>query len=641
MYNIAMTSHARSLWKCSAQDVVELLKNGTVTPLDAVEAALKRIECTNADVNAMCAVYADAARARALSVSTDTLLAGLPIVVKDTLDVEGMITTHGSKLWEQNVAASTDAIVAAIEANGGIVIGKTNTPEFAAGSNTFNDVFGTTSTPFDTRRTSGGSSGGTAAALACGQGWLGLGSDLGGSLRIPASYCGIVGFRTSANLVRGSDVESEAPDVPVALRCLQGINGPMARSVGDVALCMDAYAVPPSGTLEGNPAASCSAGGPLGGDSTAQTQQGTPQGNISWLECTRSGPLPNRILWTPDLGVCHVDPETVRVCKVAVDVLQRALAGEHQTPCFVTDTSVDTPEQERVSAIFAKAEHTFRTLRGYFFSQAFLDLPPFEPQPVATDTGTDDLRFSQQYSAHIAKAHPEFAQTVKPEVLWNIGVGLQVLHNTAIPIAPFSDIAGESMAVHPAPEPKVKPMGSTNLESGRTDVDIAASNHQALLQGFTTLMQEYDLLCTPCVVCPPFDKKLRYISQITHDLEGRAKINQFSNYTEWLRMTYAITLTTAPALSLPVGFTEKGLLPIGLQIVGPPGGDAAVLRAATILERALEQQGFCTGSPCDPVTTATSEISVTGCIRTVGPHTAAEAQQAHDIEIDTYFQHNR
>ena len=161
-------------------------------------------------------------------------LHGLPIVIKDLTDVSDVKTTYGSKIFSDHIPQKSDYLVERIELMGGVVIGKTNTPEFGAGSQTFNEVFGATTNPWNTRYTAGGSSGGTAAALAVGAAWLGTGSDLGGSLRNPASFCGVVGLRPTAGIV---------PHGPSNLPFnTLSVNGPMARSVEDISLFLDTIA---------------------------------------------------------------------------------------------------------------------------------------------------------------------------------------------------------------------------------------------------------------------------------------------------------------------------------------------------------------------------------------------------------------
>src|SRR5262245_5698867 len=129
------------------------------------------------------------------------LLAGLPVPIKDLTDVAGVLNTQGSPIFKGNIPARSDLLVEHLEGNGAVVYAKSNTPEFGAGANTFNEVFGATLNPWNLTRSAAGSSGGAAAALASGTAWLAHGSDTGGSLRNPASFCGIVGMRPSVGRV--------------------------------------------------------------------------------------------------------------------------------------------------------------------------------------------------------------------------------------------------------------------------------------------------------------------------------------------------------------------------------------------------------------------------------------------------------
>src|SRR5688572_2413080 len=180
----------RELWKLSATEVVQLLKRRKVSPLELIDAAEARIAATNPKINAFVTLCYDRARAHARRLMKKKpgkvpphYLYGLPIGVKDGTDVEGVRTTSGSRIYKDRIAPSSDVVVQRLEANGAIVIGKTNLPEFAAGGNTFNDVFGATLNPWDVTKSASGSSGGTAAALAAGQVWLATGGDFGGSIR--------------------------------------------------------------------------------------------------------------------------------------------------------------------------------------------------------------------------------------------------------------------------------------------------------------------------------------------------------------------------------------------------------------------------------------------------------------------------
>jgi Asp-tRNA(Asn)/Glu-tRNA(Gln) amidotransferase A subunit family amidase len=223
----------------SALEARRLIGLGRLSPTELLESCLKRIAATNPAVNAMVAMDADAARRQARAIEDSLargeevgLLAGLPIGVKDLQATAGLRTTSGSLLLKDNVPVEDKHSVARIRKAGGVILGKTNTPEFGAGGNTRNRVYGATGNPFDAERTSGGSSGGSAAALALGQVPLATGSDLGGSLRTPASFCGVVGFRPSPGVV----ASVERVNGLFAFAVL----GPMGRTVEDAHLLLRA-----------------------------------------------------------------------------------------------------------------------------------------------------------------------------------------------------------------------------------------------------------------------------------------------------------------------------------------------------------------------------------------------------------------
>ena len=217
-----------------AREVVALLHAGEVTPTDLVEAALDRIAQADDVVNAVVTPCPDRARKAARADLRGTLLGGLPIGIKDLTEVAGVRTTWGSPGLSDTVPARSDPLVLRLEDRGGIVLGKTNTPEMGAGGNTFNTVFGHTRNPWNTGLNPGGSSGGAAAALATGCLWLAQGSDYAGSLRTPANYCGIVGLRPSPGIAGGGS--------KVMGFVSEGTEGPMARDVLDCALLLDAMA---------------------------------------------------------------------------------------------------------------------------------------------------------------------------------------------------------------------------------------------------------------------------------------------------------------------------------------------------------------------------------------------------------------
>ncbi len=243
----------------SATEARALIGSGALSPVELMDSCIARIEAVDGAVNAMVARDFDGARAAAREAeaavrrgATLGPLHGLPTGIKDMNDVAGLPTTYGSLIYKDNVPAADDALVAGLRGAGAIPVGKTNNPEWSAGANTHNAVYGATGNPFDTSKTAAGSSGGSGAALACGMVVLASGSDMGGSLRNPAAYCGVVGFRASAGLV------------PTANRAMGwlplSISGPMGRTVDDVALMLQVMATPDARdpanpTVPGAPAA--------------------------------------------------------------------------------------------------------------------------------------------------------------------------------------------------------------------------------------------------------------------------------------------------------------------------------------------------------------------------------------------------
>ncbi|MDF0603004.1 amidase family protein [Psychromarinibacter sp. C21-152] len=220
----------------SAVEAVDLLRRGAVSSAELIAAAETRHAETDPAINAMPTPCFDRARAAADRLEAPAeprgALRGLPVGIKDLSAVAGVRCTWGTPALADYVPAESDPLVELIERRGGVVLGKTNTPEFGAGANTFNAIFGATRNPWDTRLNPAGSSGGAAAQLAVGQAWLSHGSDHGGSLRTPAAYCGVVGLRPSPGLVAGGPAQ--------AGYITEGVQGPMARSVTDCALFLDA-----------------------------------------------------------------------------------------------------------------------------------------------------------------------------------------------------------------------------------------------------------------------------------------------------------------------------------------------------------------------------------------------------------------
>jgi len=225
----------------TAGELVQRLQSKTLSAVEVMKAHLAQIERINPVVNAIVTLLPEQALAQARAADealasgiTPGPLHGLPIAHKDLVFTKGIRTTKGSPIFKDFVPAEDALIVERLKKAGAITIGKTNTPEFGAGSQTFNAVFGETLNPYDTSKTCGGSSGGAAVALACGMLPIADGSDMGGSLRNPASFCNVVGLRPSPGRVPGWP--------KFAAWATLGVEGPMARTVEDTALMLSAIA---------------------------------------------------------------------------------------------------------------------------------------------------------------------------------------------------------------------------------------------------------------------------------------------------------------------------------------------------------------------------------------------------------------
>ncbi|NMD08372.1 MAG: amidase, partial [Phyllobacteriaceae bacterium] len=280
----------------TAVELTELLRIGAVTPLDCLNALEKRIAAVNTPVNALVTLCFERARDHAkrlmeLPLHERGRLAGLPVPIKDLCDVAGVRSTQGSLIFKDNVASESDLMVKHLEGEGGIVYAMSNTPEFGAGAHTFNEVFGVTRNPWDTRLSASGSSGGAAVALATGMAWVAHGSDLGGSLRNPASFCGVTGMRPSPGRVAAS--------VFSKIDGTLGVEGPMARNVADLALLFDAMV----GAEQGDPLS-------------------LPREDVSYLAATQSGWKPKRVAVSRNLGISPVDPEIADLVLVAARKLE-------------------------------------------------------------------------------------------------------------------------------------------------------------------------------------------------------------------------------------------------------------------------------------------------------------------------------
>jgi amidase len=282
-----------SLVRETACAVVDKLNAGEVTPLDLLDVLEQRIAAVDSQVNALPTLCFDRARSHAKAlmdkpVGKRGLLAGLPIPIKDLTHVHGVRTTQGSPIFKDVISAHSDIVVERLEQNGGVVYAKSNTPEFGAGAHTFNEVFGATRNPWNPARSASGSSGGSAVALATGTAWLAHGTDMGGSLRNPASFCGIVGMRPSIGRV------PHTPSFKIDRNLT--VHGPMARNVEDLALLLDA----------------------MGGEHPADPLS-LPLLPQSFRSALRSGTRPKRVAYSPDLGITPVDPEVAAITRKAAE----------------------------------------------------------------------------------------------------------------------------------------------------------------------------------------------------------------------------------------------------------------------------------------------------------------------------------
>jgi amidase len=449
----------------------ELIRKKAISPVEVIKTFLDRIEKINPTINAYCTIVPELALKSAKRAEAEVMrenrkigmLHGVPVSIKDVTLTAGIRTTFGSKLYENFIPDQDALLVERLKREGAIILGKTNTPEFAAGGSTFNKVFGITRNPWDTNFNSGGSSGGAAAAIAAGLGPLAQGNDLGGSLRIPASFCGVVGLRPSPGRV---------PGVPNELCWDQfNVEGPMARTVSDIALMLDAM----SGPDDRSPIS-------------------LPQEEKGFLQAVRSLSMKGkRVAWSNNLNLTPVDHEVLEIARSAINVF-RGLG------CKVEE---ETPD-------FSGVKETALIFRG--------------------------LRYVALYQDRLAD--PEFKRLVNPLVIGNVEQGLK-----------FSI----------------------------QDLAKAERQRSELWQRVKIFFDRYDLLLTPTMPIPPFPAETIFPTEINGQ--------PMESYVDWVMLTYAITMTGLPAISVPCGWTKKGL-PVGLQIVGRRQGESTLLQAAAAYESA-------------------------------------------------------
>lgn len=444
----------------SATALRDLLQTGQVSAREVLADHVAAIQDWNPIVNALVtptielaqvqATLADSAHAAGRSLG---VLHGIPIAHKDLADTKGIRTTYGSPIFRDNVPQSDCLLVERLRAAGSVCLGKTNTPEFGTGSHTYNRVFGTTTNPYAVDRSAGGSSGGAAAALAAGMTALADGSDLGGSLRNPASFCNVVGLRPSAGLVPSWPTEQGW--------AAMAVEGPMARCVEDVALMLGVLA----GYDERSPIA----------------WPGKPTFPLVAPDLTGT-----RIGWCPEPRGVPIDQDVLAV-----------LAGPGRAALLDAGAELIDVEPD-----WTGAEESFRTLRAAGYAAGLGDLYRSHPSALGED------------------------------VRWNIEQGLDL-----------------------------------------TAADIAEAEHlrTSLYHQIRHEFDHVDVLALPTAQVAPFPAHLTWPREV-------AGIPMLT-YLDWMRAAYWVSPTGLPAISVPFGFTSDGL-PVGVQLVGRPAGDAALLQVA-------------------------------------------------------------
>lgn len=339
----------------------DMIGRREISPVELVDASIERIEAVDHAVNAMVTRAFDEARAAARRAEA-TLgpdngpLHGLPIAIKDLNATKGIRTTWGSVIYADHVPTEDEGVVASIKAAGGIVIGKSNTPEWGSGGNTRNAVFGPTGNPYDPQLTCGGSSGGAAVALATGMAPLATGSDFGGSLRTPAAFCGVVGFRPSAGLIPEEGRQVGLSPFPV--------EGPMGRGVADAHLLLQ-------GMVRHDPADPFSK--PLDPALCAPLRPA----DLSRL----------RLAWSEDLGFAAVDPGIRSPFRRRLSRLARH---------FAESSEAAPPMQD--------AEDVFETLRALFMVSSYGPILKATPHRLGPNTRDNTERGLALDVEHIARA---------------------------------------------------------------------------------------------------------------------------------------------------------------------------------------------------------------------------------------------
>jgi len=447
----------------SARKLAALLSKRKISATEVVSAFIAQVERVNPKVNAIVTFLPEQAlkAAKGLDRSKQKpLFAGLPIAYKDNVQTKGIRTTFGSPIFAKNIPDEDHLIVQRLSAAGAITLGKTNLPEFAAGSQTFNAVFGATKNPYDATKTCGGSSGGAAVAVATGMLPFADGGDLAASLRNPGNYCNVVGFRPTPGRV-------PAWPAPNGWNTL-GVLGPMARTVEDTAFLLSAMAGP-----------------------DLRSPVSIAEAGSVFLRPLKRNFRKAKIAWSRDLGGLPMDPRVNRV----LDAQRRVFSS---LGCKIEDAEPD----------FSGATEAFETLRAQGFLQSYGEL------------------------------YRKRRGDLKDDVAWNVEQGLR----------------------------------STPEQIAR-----ATALRSELYQRMRAFLEKYEFLVCPVNQLPPYPVETEWPREIAGV--------KMTNYLDWMKSCYFITITSHPAISVPAGFTPEGL-PVGIQIVGRYRDDFGVLQLAHAFEQA-------------------------------------------------------
>ena len=464
------TQTPEPIWQ-DATSLCRDLQSGATTSVAIMANVYARIDALNPKFNAIVNLldYDQAMelarQADAIPIAERGILHGLPMALKDAVAMKGFPTTWGFKPFANRIETTDDGLATRLREAGAIFIGHTNMPEFGFGSSTFNSLFGTTLNPYDTSKTAGGSSGGAAVALATQMLPLADGSDLGGSLRNPASFCNVVGFRPSIGRMPFNK--------NYAWYGRMVTTGPMAKTVKDTTLLFSAMAGPdPSDPL-----------------TLAEPGHHFFDGLVAAKE-----PHTLKIAVSTDLGCLEVDQEVAEIIQAA---------GQTFASLGAT-VKVDAPD-------LAGAMDVFQTQRA-------ASLRPL--------------------GENLEKNFPQWRIDAKDTAIWNIEKGRQLS-------------ADEIMGA----------------EATRSKIYAQAAE----------FFQHYDALILPAAQVPPFAAEEEWVKQINGV--------EMATYLDWMAVCCMITVTGLPAISVPAGFTKNGL-PVGVQIVGKPRGDLALLQIAQLFEDA-------------------------------------------------------